>query len=56
VPKNKTIADISIREVADYCGMDVYTTFQLVGKLRAELDKADEANFPESLCIGCCWK
>ena len=46
VPKNKTIADISIGEVAKYCGMDVYTTFQLVGKLRAELDKADEANFP----------
>jgi DNA polymerase-1 len=46
VPKNKTIADISIVKVADYCGMDVYTTFQLVGKLRAELDKADEANFP----------
>ncbi len=45
VTKNKTIADISIREVADYCGMDVHTTFQLVGKLRAELDKADEANF-----------
>ncbi|MEG3975234.1 DNA polymerase I [Microcoleus sp. herbarium8] len=45
--KNQTIADISIREVADYCGMDVYTTFQLVGKLRAELDKADEANFPD---------
>jgi DNA polymerase I len=42
VPKNKTIADISIREVADYCGMDVYTTFHLVGKLRAELDEADE--------------
>ncbi len=47
VPKNKTIADISIREVADYCGMDVYTTFQLVGKLRAELDEADEASFPD---------
>ena len=47
VPKNKTIADISIPAVADYCGMDVYTTFQLVGKLRAELDKADEANFPD---------
>lgn len=46
VPKNKTIADISILAVADYCGMDVYTTFQLVGKLRAELDRADEANFP----------
>ncbi|MEP6498720.1 DNA polymerase I [Microcoleus vaginatus] len=47
VPKNKTIADISIREVADYCGMDVHTTFQLVGKLRTELDKADEHNFPD---------
>ncbi|NJK65994.1 MAG: DNA polymerase I [Microcoleus sp. SU_5_3] len=47
VPKNKTIADIRIREVADYCGMDVYTTFQLVDKLRAELDEADEANFPD---------
>ncbi len=42
VTKNQTIADISIREVADYCGMDVYTTFQLVEKLTAELDKADE--------------
>ena len=41
VPKHKTIADISIPEVADYCGMDVYTTFQLVDKLRAELDEAD---------------
>ncbi|MGB7710412.1 MAG: DNA polymerase I [Microcoleus sp.] len=41
VPKNKTIADISIQQVADYCGMDVYTTFQLVEKLRAELDKQD---------------
>ena len=47
VPKNKTIADISIVKVADYCGMDVYTTFRLVNKLRAELDKADEANFPD---------
>jgi DNA polymerase-1 len=47
VPKNKTIADISIPAVADYCGMDVYTTFQLVGKLRAELDEADEHNFPD---------
>lgn len=39
VPKGQTIADISISEVADYCGMDVYTTFQLVTKLREELDK-----------------
>ncbi|MEG4515390.1 MULTISPECIES: DNA polymerase I [unclassified Microcoleus] len=47
VPKNKTIADISIVKVAGYCGMDVYTTFHLVGKLRAELDKADESSFPD---------
>ncbi|MGB3267412.1 MAG: DNA polymerase I [Microcoleus sp.] len=46
VPKNKTIADISIPKVADYCGMDVHTTFGLVSKLRAELDKADEGSFP----------
>lgn len=39
VPKGKTIADISIPAVADYCGMDVYTTFGLVPKLREELEK-----------------
>jgi DNA polymerase I len=37
VPKGKTIADISIAAVADYCGMDVYGTFALVGKLREKL-------------------
>jgi DNA polymerase I len=47
VPKHKTIADISIREVADYCGMDVYTTFHLVGKLRAELAECDKNAPPE---------
>ncbi|MEG4043524.1 DNA polymerase I [Microcoleus sp. Pol17_C1] len=46
VPKNQTIADISIVKVADYCGMDVYTTFQLVGKLKAKLKKFDESSFP----------
>ncbi|MCW6052565.1 DNA polymerase I [Lyngbya sp. CCAP 1446/10] len=46
VPKNKTIADISIIKVADYCGMDVHTTFGLVSKLKAELDKADQASLP----------
>ena len=46
VAKNKTIADISIPEVAKYCGMDVHTTFALVEKLKAELDQADEASFP----------
>ncbi|MFN6516443.1 MAG: DNA polymerase I [Nostoc sp. CreGUA01] len=39
VPKGKTIADIDIAAVADYCGMDVYSTFGLVAKLRAELEK-----------------
>ncbi|MEH2261981.1 DNA polymerase I [Nostoc sp.] len=39
VPKGKTIADIDIPAVADYCGMDAYSTFGLVAKLRDELDK-----------------
>ena len=39
VPKGNTIADLDIPTVADYCGMDVYATFGLVPKLRAELDK-----------------
>ncbi|MFM8004112.1 MAG: DNA polymerase I, partial [Dolichospermum sp.] len=37
VPKGKTIADLSISAVADYCGMDVYSTFKLVPKLRDKL-------------------
>jgi DNA polymerase-1 len=37
VPKGKTIADISIPAVATYCGLDVYTTFLLVPKLREKL-------------------
>ncbi|MEH2275466.1 MAG: DNA polymerase I [Nostoc sp.] len=39
VPKGKTIADIDIPAVADYCGMDAYSTFGLIPKLREELDK-----------------
>lgn len=39
VPKGKTIADLDIPSVGDYCGMDVYTTFQLVPKLREELEQ-----------------
>ena len=38
VPKGQTIADIDITAVADYCGMDAYSTFGLVPKLREELD------------------
>lgn len=37
VSKGKTMADLDIQTVADYCGMDVYTTFGLVGKLREKL-------------------
>ncbi len=39
VPKGKTIADLDIPAVANYCGMDVYTAFQLVPKLREELQQ-----------------
>ncbi len=39
VPKGKTIADIEIDKVADYCGLQVWATFQLVTKLRTEIDK-----------------
>jgi DNA polymerase I len=52
VPKNKTIADISIPQVADYCGMDVHTTFGLVNKLRAELKEADQTSFPKKTLEG----
>ncbi|MEM9450762.1 MAG: DNA polymerase I [Cyanobacteria bacterium P01_E01_bin.6] len=37
VPKGRTIADISIPIVAEYCGSDVYTTFLLIEKLTADL-------------------
>ena len=39
VPKSQTIADIDIPAVANYCGMDAYSTFGLVAKLREELDQ-----------------
>ena len=42
IPKGKTIADLSIPVVADYCGLDAYATYYLVGKLKAKL-----ANFPK---------
>jgi DNA polymerase-1 len=37
VPKGQTIADLSIPAVAHYCGLDAYTTFLLVFKLREKL-------------------
>lgn len=39
VSKGKTIADIAIADVAEYCGMDAYTTFLLVPKLREKLQE-----------------
>ncbi|MGK7876100.1 MAG: DNA polymerase I [Xenococcaceae cyanobacterium] len=40
--KDETIADLDIKTVADYCGMDAYVTFRLVPKLQAELEKVAE--------------
>jgi DNA polymerase I len=40
VPKGHTIADVDIASVAQYCGMDVYTTFQLTTLLRTELQQS----------------
>lgn len=42
IPKGKTIADLEIAVVADYCGLDAYATYYLVGKLKAKLSE-----FPE---------
>ncbi|GAX36193.1 DNA polymerase I [Nodularia sp. NIES-3585] len=39
VPKGQTIADINIASVAYYCCLQVHATFQLVQKLREELEK-----------------
>lgn len=39
VPKGKTIADIAIADVAQYCGMDVYTVYRLVPILRSRLEE-----------------
>ncbi|MBD2103160.1 DNA polymerase I [Leptolyngbya sp. FACHB-261] len=40
--KKQTIADISIPAVADYCGMDVHTTYRLVPILREKLAEFTE--------------
>ena len=42
VPKGQTIADISIAETAQYCGLDAYTTYKLVGIFQNMLREADE--------------
>ncbi len=42
IPKGKTISDLNISQVAQYCGLDAYATFLLVEKLEAELAKIPE--------------
>ena len=42
VPRGKTIADVDISSVANYCGTDAYIAFQLVPKLRSELEQIPE--------------
>lgn len=42
VPKGKTIADIAIPAVAQYCGMDAYTVYQLVPILQQKLRENDK--------------
>ncbi|MGA7932403.1 MAG: DNA polymerase I, partial [Kovacikia sp.] len=39
VPKGKAMADVEIPAVANYCGLDVYTTFLLVPKLCTKLEE-----------------
>ena len=44
IPKGKTIADLDIAVVADYCGLDAYATYYLVSKLKAELSHFPKLN------------
>ena len=42
IPKGKTIADLDISQVAEYCGIDAYATYQLVDKLKTDLEQVPE--------------
>jgi DNA polymerase-1 len=42
IPKGKNISHVSIEIVANYCGLDAYSTFLLAPKLRAELSGLTE--------------
>ncbi len=39
VAKGQSLVDVAIPDVAQYCGLDVYTTYLLVEPLRTELEK-----------------
>ena len=47
IPKGKTIADLDIEQVANYCGLDVYVTFLLVPILRSRIEAIPK--FPQLL-------
>ncbi|MEM9164704.1 MAG: DNA polymerase I, partial [Cyanobacteria bacterium P01_F01_bin.4] len=48
VPKGKTIGEVAIAPVAQYCGMDVHTTYLLTAILKKELAKLPAL---EKLCL-----
>lgn len=45
VPKGKTIASVSIADVAQYCGMDVHATYRLVPIFQEELAAAPRLKY-----------
>jgi DNA polymerase-1 len=51
VPKGQTIAHIDIPAVANYCGLDAYTTYLLTQKLREKLEEADQTSLPAQSLI-----
>jgi DNA polymerase-1 len=42
IPKGKTVADLDINTVANYCGLDAYATFALVEKFQEQLKQLPE--------------
>ncbi len=42
IPEGKTIADLEIAQVAEYCGIDAYATYNLVDKLKTDLEQVPE--------------
>lgn len=44
IPKGKTIADLDIGTIANYCGLDAYATYLIAPKLKAELAEIPELN------------
>ena len=42
IGRGKTIADLSIAKIAEYCGLDAYATYQIVPILQAELEQEPE--------------